>query len=82
MHAQALAENAVLARSLVEGVGAMARALGPRFAARGRLMYTVLIPLFERLADPCPSVAAAAHAAVDSLCLHCGYRGLDALVGD
>ncbi len=81
VHAQALAENAVLARTLVEGVGALARALGPRFAARGALMYTVLIPLFERLADPCPSVAAAAHTAVDSLCLHCGYSGLDALVG-
>lgn len=77
---QALAENAVLARALLEGVGVCARALGRRFAAGGRVMYTVLIPLMERLADPSPSVAAAAAAAVGSICLHCGYGGLEELV--
>ncbi len=77
---QVLAQNAVLARALLEGVGAFARALGHRFAAGGRLMYTVLIPLLERLADPCPSVASSAAAAVGSLCLHSGYSGLEDLV--
>ncbi|CAL8470133.1 g9675 [Coccomyxa elongata] len=77
---QVLAQNAVLAKALLEGVGAFARALGHRFAAGGRLMYTVLIPLLERLADPCPSVASSAAAAVGSLCLHSGYSGLEDLV--
>ena len=80
LRAQVLAENAVLARTLLEGVGVLARALGPRFAARGRLMYTGLIPLLERLADPCASVAGAAGAALGALCAHCGYFGLDQLV--
>ena len=75
-----IAENAVLARALLEGIGAFAHALGRRFAAGGRLMYTVLIPLLERLADPCPSVASSAAAAVGSLCLHSGYSSLEHLV--
>ncbi|KAK9915923.1 hypothetical protein WJX75_006066 [Coccomyxa subellipsoidea] len=77
---QVLAENALLARALLEGVGAFGRALGRRYAAGGRLMFTVLIPALERLADPCPSVASAASAAVASICLHCGYTGLEELV--
>ncbi len=70
----------MLTRALLEGVGAFARALGRRYAAGGRLMYTVLIPVLERLSDPCPSVASAASAAVGSICLHCGYAGLEELV--
>ena len=78
---QVLGENALLARVLLEGVGAFARALGGRYRASGRLMYTVLIPLLERLADPCPSVSAAAAAAIGSLCVHSGYASFDELVG-
>ena len=77
---QVLAENALLARALLEGIGAFGRALGRRYAAGGRLMFTILIPALERLADPCPSVASAASAAVASICLHCGYAGLEELV--
>ena len=78
---QVLGENALMARVLLEGVGAFARALGGRYRERGRLTYAVLIPLLERLADPCPSVCAAAAAAIGSLCLHCGHSSFDALVG-
>ena len=71
---QVLGENALLARVLLEGVvGVFARALGARCRADGRLMYTVLIPVLERMADPCPSVSAAAAAAIGSLCAHGGY---------
>lgn len=76
-----LGENALLARVLLEGVGAFSRALRGRYRASGRLMYAVLIPLLERLADPCPSVSAAAAAAVGSLCVHSGYASFDELVG-
>ncbi len=75
-----MGENAVLARALVEGVGVCAQALGPAFAVGGRCMYTVLIPLLERLADPSPSVSAAAWAAVGSICIHCGYSSFEHLV--
>ena len=75
-----LGENALLARVLLEGMGAFARALGRRYRESGRLMYTVLIPLLERLADPCPSVSAAAAAVIGSFCMHCGYPSFDELV--
>ena len=77
---QVLGENALLARILLEGVGAFARTLGVCCRANSRLMYTVLIPVLERLADSCPSVSAAAAAAIGSLCLHCGYSTFDELV--
>ena len=77
---QVLGENALLARVLLEGVGGFARALGTRCRADGRLMYTVLIPVLERMADPCPSVSAAAAAAIGSLCAHGGYSTFDELV--
>ncbi|CAL5218647.1 g350 [Coccomyxa viridis] len=77
---QVLGENALLARVLLEGVGAFARALGGRYPASGRLMYTVLIPLLERLANPCPSVSAAAAVAIGSLCVHSSYASFDELV--
>lgn len=81
MCGQVLGENALLARVLLEGVGSFARALGMRYRRNGRLMYTVLIPVLERLADPCPSVSAAAGAAMGSLCLHSGYSSFNELVG-
>ena len=77
---QVLGENALLARVLLEGVGVFARALGARCRADGRLMYTVLIPVLERMADPCPSVSAAAAAAIASLCMHGGFSTFDELV--
>ena len=77
---QVLGENALLARVLLEGVGVFARALGARCRADGRLMYTVLIPALERMADPCPSVSAAAAAAIGSLCVHGGYSTFNELV--
>ena len=70
--AQELGQNALLARVLLEAVGAVARAVGPRFAASGRLLRLALLPLLERLADPCASVAAAAAAALSSVCSNCG----------
>lgn len=38
-----------------------------------RFICQVLLVLLERLADPCPSVATSAAAALGSVCLHCGY---------
>ena len=75
-----LGENALLTRVLLEGVGVFACALGMRCRSNGRLMYTVLIPVLERMADPCPSVSAAAAAAIASLCVHSGYSTFDELV--
>jgi hypothetical protein len=78
---QVLGENALLARVLLEGVGSFARALGMRYRQNGCLMYNVLIPVLERLADPCPSVSAAAGAAMGSLCMHSFYYSFTELVG-
>ena len=69
---QEVGQNALLARTLLEAVGAAARAAGPRFASSGRLLRPALLPLLERMADPCASVAAAARAALGSVCSHCG----------
>ncbi|KAL0049229.1 hypothetical protein WJX82_009193 [Trebouxia sp. C0006] len=77
---QALGENAVLIRALLEAVGTFARLLGPRFASNGLILRKVLLLLLERLADPCPSVAASAGAALGSLCLHCNYPSRQALL--
>lgn len=69
-----LGENALLARALAEAVGGIARALGPAMARR--LLRTVLLPLLERLAEPCGLVAGAAGDALDSVCAHCGCVGV------
>jgi hypothetical protein len=69
---QVLGENALLSRALAECCGAIARGLGPRMAATGRLMRCVLLPLLERLADPCPLAAQAAGVALGAVCTHCG----------
>lgn len=79
LSAQTLGENALLSRAAMECSGTLARCLGVRFAANGRLLRTVLMPLLERLGDPCLFVVAAAAAAVDSVTLHCGYGSLAAL---
>ncbi len=74
---QEVGQNALLARVLLEAVGAAARASGPRFASSGRLLRPALLPLLERLADPCASVAAPARAALGSVCAHCGCAMTD-----
>ena len=79
---QALGENAVLIRAVLEAVGTFARMLGPRFASNGLILRKVLLLLLERLADPCPSVAASAGAALGALCLHCGYPSRQTLLSD
>ncbi|KAG2444915.1 hypothetical protein HXX76_001651 [Chlamydomonas incerta] len=79
---QELGENVMLLRVAVEAVGGAARAAGPAFAQRGRLLRRVLLPLLELLGDPCAPVAAAADTALLSVAAHCGYGGsLRALVG-
>ena len=77
-----MGENAVLIRALLEAVGTFARLLGRRFSTNGLILRKVLLLLLERLADPCPSVASSAAAAVGSLCLHCGYPSGPALLAD
>ena len=77
---QALGENAILIRAMLEAVGVFARVLGRRFASSGVILRKVLLVLLERLADPCPSVATSAGAALGAVCLHCGYPSRQALL--
>jgi hypothetical protein len=78
--AQLLGENALLLRALCDAAGAAARALGARFA--GRPLRAALLPLMERLADPCALVADAAGGALAWVCIACGHAGgLGDLVG-
>ena len=67
-------------RSLLDALGSFARAVGTEYAASGSMLRVVLLPVLERLGDPCPAVAAAAGVAVGSICLHCRYSGLSDLV--
>ena len=67
-------------RSLLDAVGSFARAVGLEYATSGSMLRVVLLPVLERLGDPCPAVAAAAGVAVGSICLHCRYSGLADLV--
>jgi hypothetical protein len=77
-----LGANALLLRCLIDCTGTIARCAGPRFSSNTKLLRGALLPLFERLADPCPLVAAAAGTALASICRHCGYPlGLGQLVG-
>ena len=65
---------------MLEAVGVFARVLGQRFASSGVILRKVLLVLLERLADPCPSVATSAAAALGAVCLHCGYSSRQALL--
>ena len=65
---------------MLEAVGVFARVLGRRFASSGVILRKVLLVLMERLADPCPSVATSAAAALGAMCLHCGYPSRQALL--
>lgn len=67
----------LLLRALVDAPGAAARALGPVFSS-GTLLRPVLLPLLERLVDPCFLVAEAAEASLRSICLHAGYAAAEA----
>jgi hypothetical protein len=69
LSAQALGEHALVLRVLLEGVGALARAMGRRFADNGRVLRPLLMPLLERLGDPCAFVASAASGAAAAVCL-------------
>ena len=53
---QVLGENAMLARVLLEAVGAIARSVGSRFAATGGQLRAVLLPSLERLGERCSVV--------------------------
>ncbi|GFR39643.1 hypothetical protein Agub_g109, partial [Astrephomene gubernaculifera] len=66
LSAQALGENVMLLRVVLEAVGTAARAVGRRFTSPGRLLRRVLVPLLELLGDPAPPVAAAADTALQS----------------
>jgi hypothetical protein len=70
LSAQQLGEHALALRVLLEAVGSLAVVMGPRFAANGRVLRPLLMPLLERLGDPCSFVAAAAGGAAAAVCLH------------
>jgi hypothetical protein len=70
LSAQQLGEHALALRVLLDAVGSLAVVLGPRFAANGRVLRPLLMPLLERLGDPCAFVAAAAGGACAAVCLH------------
>eukprot|EP00891_Asterochloris_glomerata_P002860 jgi/Astpho2/2860/fgenesh1_pg.00050_%23_118_t len=72
--------NAMLVRSCLEAVGTLARALQGGLTSNGRLLRAVLLPVLERLSDPCASVASSAAAAISSLCFHGGYATFGQLV--
>lgn len=73
---QALGANALLLHILIDSVGAAARCAGPAFSrGSSKLLRASLLPLLERLADPCPLVASAAAGALASVCRHTGYPG-------
>ena len=70
----------MLVCSCLEAVGTLARALQGGLTCNGRLLRAVLLPVLERLTDPCSSVAASAAAAISSLCFHGGYATFGQLV--
>ena len=72
--------NAMLVRICLEAVGTLARALRGGLTSNGRLLRAVLLPVLERLTDPCASVAASAAAAISSLCFHGGCATFGQLV--
>ena len=45
--------NALLVKAALECCGAVARALGPRFAQNGRLLRATLLPMLEKLGESC-----------------------------
>lgn len=75
---QAAGENALLVRALLEAAGATARALGRRF--NGRPLRAALLPIAERLGDPCAAVAGAAAAACSAAVAASGAHDLAACV--
>ncbi|CAG9461988.1 unnamed protein product [Pedinophyceae sp. YPF-701] len=72
--------SAALLRACLELTGTLARALPTAFPARASLLATVLVPLLERAEDPAGAVAAAAEAALGSVCVHCGFGSLRRLL--
>lgn len=69
--------NAVLQRTMLHCIGTCARAVGPRCARNGRILRAILIPLFEKVADPCPLVSVPALTALHCIVYYCGYSNTE-----
>lgn len=80
MFLQALGENIILAKSLIEAIAVFAMSLGPKYASSGFLLRETLLPLCGRLGDPCQAVQASAEISVKTLCSACNYSGLKELI--
>jgi len=69
------ANNCVMLRPLLEGVGIFAGCLGPCFAnVDARLLPVAICPLVERVADTSAFVADSAMVSILAVCKHCGYE--------
>jgi TELO2-interacting protein 1 len=80
--------NAALHRAILDCIGTSARALGLQFTNNGRLLRSILLPVIQKMGDPCPIVAASADTTIQAICTFCGYSqtttsgGLRQLVAD
>jgi len=69
------ADNCIMLRPLLEGVGIFAGCLGPYFADHdARLLPAAICPLVERVADASGLVADSAMISILAVCRHCGYK--------
>ncbi|KAG7670538.1 hypothetical protein Ndes2526B_g00298 [Nannochloris sp. 'desiccata'] len=79
--------NALLQRAILDCIGTSSRALGLQFTSNGRLIRSILLPVIQKLGDPCRIVAASADTTIQAMCTFCGYAqtttgGLRQLVAD
>ena len=78
--------NALLQRAILDCIGTSARALGSLFTTNGRLVRSILLPVVQKMGDPCRIVASSADTTIQAICTFCGYcekhRGLRQLVAD
>ncbi len=79
--------NALLQCAILDCIGTSARALNLQFTSNGRLLRFILLPIMEKMGDPCPIVASAADSTIQAICTFCGYStstggGLRQLVAD
>jgi hypothetical protein len=65
----------MLLRGLCDCLGSCARSKSSGLPSHGPLLRTMLLPLLDRLSDPCPLVSDAATTALISICRHGGYPG-------
>lgn len=61
---QTLGGNALVQKALLEMIGVCAKITGRNFATSGCTLRIVLMPVLERLGDPCPLVQSAAEVTV------------------